>query len=123
MTKAPKESMDRVLVYRNLLAAEDHLDEVKDKLTTKDKLDWVKQEKSAIETIRDQVMPEEADSDFHCYVKHLAIAYEGQREVAKATQSESDIELADMLRTFLRRGLSMLWDAEIEICGRCKTDE
>lgn len=114
--------MDRLLIYRNLLAAEDHLDEMRLASTSNEELDWFQFEKQGLENIRDQVMPEEADSRFHCYVKHLSVAYEAAREVAKATHSDSDLELAEMIRYYLRRALEKLWDAEVEVCGRCKGD-
>ena len=120
---APKETMDRLLAYRNLLCAEDHLDEIIDSAHTSGEADSLKNLRIAIEGIRSNLGFIEVDPRYHCLTKHLATAYEAAREVAKATHSESDRATADLLRTYLRVSLEKLIGAPIENCGRCKTEE
>lgn len=70
---APKETMDRLLVYRNLLAAEDHLEEMLGTATTRDELDWMENLLKAIQGFRSAyVQSYEKDERYHCLLKHLA---------------------------------------------------
>lgn len=117
---APSETMDRLLVYRNLLCAEDHIDEILDSARSSDELQDLKNYKLAIEGVRSTLGFVEVDSRYHCLTKHLAVAYEAAREVAKATHSESDRETANLLRSYSRWSLEKLIGAPIENCGRCK---
>lgn len=117
---APNETMDRLLVYRNLLCAEDHIDEIMDSVTSSNELQELKNYKTAIEGVRSNLGFIEEDSRYHCLTKHLAIAYEAAREVAKATHSESDLETATVLRSYLKWSLEKLIGAPIKNCGRCK---
>lgn len=119
-TIAPNETMDRLLIYRNLLCAEDHIDEIMDSATSSDEFQLLKNWKVALEGIRSDVGFIEVEPRYHCLTKHLAVAYEAAREVAKATHSESDFERANLLRSYLRWSLEKLIDARIENCGRCK---
>lgn len=120
---APVETMDRLLIYRNLLCAEDHIDEITDSATTSDELKSLKDYKLAIEGVRSTLGFVEVDSRYHCLTKHLAVAYEAAREVAKTTHSERDYEIASLLRSYLKWSLEHLIGAEIENCGRCKGEE
>lgn len=117
---APDETMDRLLVYRNLLCAEDHIDEIMDSATSSAELQELKNWKTAIEGIRSSLGFIEEEPRYHCLTKHLAVAYEAAREVAKATHSESDFERATLLRSYLKWSLEKLIGAPIENCGRCK---
>lgn len=117
---APNETMDRLLMYRNLLCAEDHIDEIMDSATSSDELKLLKNWKVALEGIRSNIGFIEEEPRYHCLTKHLAVAYEAAREVAKATHSESDFERANLLRSYLRWSLEKLIGAPIENCGRCK---
>lgn len=117
---APNETMDRLLVYRNLLCAEDHIDEIMDSATSQAELQDLKNYKLAIEGVRSSLGFVEEEPRYHCLTKHLAVAYEAAREVAKATHSESDLETANLLRSYLRWSLEKLIGAPIENCGRCK---
>jgi hypothetical protein len=119
---APKETMDRMLVYRNLLCAEDHLDEIFDAARSSDELEMLKNWKIAIEGVRSSLGFKEVDHRYHCLTKHLALAYEAAREVAKATHSESDFETASLLRSYLTMSLERLLCAKIENCARCKEE-
>lgn len=119
---APKETMDRMLVYRNLLCAEDHLDEIFDAARSSDELEMLKNWKIAIEGVRSSLGFKEVDHRYHCLTKHLALAYEAAREVAKATHSESDFETANLLRSYLTMSLERLLCAKIENCARCKEE-
>lgn len=117
---APNETMDRLLVYRNLLCAEDHIDEIMDSATSSTELQDLKNYKLAIEGVRSSLGFIEEEPRYHCLTKHLAVAYEAAREVAKATHSESDRETANLLRSYLKWSLEHLIGAPIENCGRCK---
>lgn len=120
---APNETMDRLLIYRNLLCAEDHIDEITDSATSSTELLELKNRKVALENIRSNLGFVEEEPRYHCLTKHLAVAYEAAREVAKATKSESDLETANLLRSFLKWSLEKLIGAPIENCGRCKEKE
>lgn len=117
---APAETMDRVLIYRNLLCAEDHIDEVSDSVTSMQELEYLKDMKLAIESVRSTLGFDEVDRRYHCLTKHLAVAYEAAREVAKVTHNESDFERAALLRNYLRISLEHLLMKKIVNCGRCK---
>jgi hypothetical protein len=117
---APAETMDRVLIYRNLLCAEDHIDEVSDSVASMQELEYLKDMKRAIESIRSTLGFDEVDSRYHCLTKHLAVAYEAAREVAKVTHNESDFERAALLRNYLKISLEHLLMKKIVNCGRCK---
>lgn len=117
---APSETMDRMLVYRNLLCAEDHIDEIFDAARSSDEVEMLRNWKTAIEGVRSSLGFKEVDHRYHCLTKHLALAYEAAREVAKATHSESDFETARLLRSYLVMSLERLLGAKIENCARCK---
>lgn len=116
---APEETVDRLLMYRNLLCAEDHLDEMIVTATTADESSRLKDIKSAIENIRSDVGFVEYDKRYHCLTKHLSVAYEAAREVAKATHSESDFARAEVLRFYMLFALEKLLGAKIHNCSRC----
>ncbi len=115
-----KEDLDRLLAYRNFLAAEDHLDELLYSPATSEEQSFLTGLKNEIEYMRDDVMPREVNKDFHCIVKHLSIAYEACREVAKATHDELDINRANACRGLLNTVLEKLWGRKITTCERCK---
>lgn len=115
-----KEDLDRLLAYRNFLAAEDHLDELLYSPATSEEQAFLTGLKNEIEYMRDDVMPREVNKDFHCIVKHLSIAYEACREVAKATHDELDINRANACRGLLNTVLEKLWGRKIITCERCK---
>lgn len=114
------EDLDRLLAYRNYLAAEDHLDELLGGVHTLEEERFLEGVKNEIEYLRDDVMPKEANKDFHCVVKHIATAYEACREVAKATHDELDINRARATRDLLITLLEKLWDRKVITCERCK---
>ena len=116
------EDLDRLMVYRNLLAAEDHLDELYGNADAKQTefLDGIKEE---TELARDMIMPEEADKHFHCLVKHYAAAYEGAREVYKVTKSDSDKIVLNMTHDLLDACLEKLWGHKLINCERCGVKE
>ena len=119
---APSETMDRLLVYRNLLCAEDHLDEIRDSAVSSDEVAEIDNIKFATEDLRSDTGFIEANSRYHCLVKHYSAAYEGAREVAKATHSESDREKARLTRSLLLWALEKLIGAKVKNCGRCEED-
>ena len=114
------EDLDRLLAYRNFLAAEDHLDELLGGTVPHEMESYLMGVKNEIEYLRDDVMPKEANKDFHCLVKHVATAYEACREVAKATHYELDINRANATRDLLMSLLEKLWDRKVIKCERCK---
>lgn len=117
-----KAAMDRLLAYRNLLCAEDHIDELRSSADaeTLKKLDTYKH---IIEGVRDQVMPPEANADYHCVVKHLSASYEAMREVAKTSGKDEDDANAIIVRDILLEFLELLWGYKPEKCERCKSNE
>lgn len=114
------EDLDRLLAYRNFLAAEDHLDELLGGASSLEEERFLEGIKNEIEYLRDDVMPKEVNKDFHCVVKHIATAYEACREVAKATHEELDINRARATRDLLITLLEKLWDRKVITCERCK---
>ena len=114
------EDLDRLLAYRNFLAAEDHLDELIGGSHSQEEGNFLMGIKNEIEFLRDDVMPKEVDKDYHCVVKHVATAYEACREVAKATHDELDINRARATRDLLIGLLEKLWGRRIIACERCK---
>lgn len=116
---APEETVDRLLMYRNLLCAEDHLDEMIAMARTADESSWFKDLKTVIENIRSDVGFVEEDKRYHCLTKHLSVAYEAAREVAKATHSESDFARAELLRLYMLFSLERLLGAKVNNCSRC----
>ena len=117
------EDLDRLLAYRNFLAAEDHLDELLYAPGTKEQEVFLTGLKNEIEYLRDDVMPKETDKDFHCIAKHLSLAYEACREVAKATHDELDINRANACRGLLTTVLEKLWGRKVITCERCGKKE
>lgn len=114
------EDLDRLLAYRNFLAAEDHLDELLYSPASSEEQSFLTGLKNEIEYLRDDVMPKETNKDYHCVVKHLSTAYEACREVAKATHDELDINRANACRGLLNTVLEKLWGRKIITCERCK---
>ena len=114
------EDLDRLLAYRNFLAAEDHLDELLGGASSLEEERFLEGIKNEIEYLRDDVMPKEVNKDFHCVVKHIATAYEACREVAKATHEELDVNRARATRDLLITLLEKLWDRKVITCERCK---
>lgn len=114
------EDLDRLLAYRNFLAAEDHLDELIGGIHSQEEGNFLMGIKNEIEFLRDDVMPKEVNKDYHCVVKHVATAYEACREVAKATHNELDINRARATRDLLIGLLERLWGRRIITCERCK---
>lgn len=112
------EDLDRLLAYRNFLAAEDHLDELIGGIHSQEEGNFLMGIKNEIEFLRDDVMPKEVDKDYHCVVKHVATAYEACREVAKATHDELDINRARATRDLLIGLLEKLWGRRIITCER-----
>ena len=118
-----KTDLDRLLAYRNLLAAEDHCDElyyspfgIQEALY----LDGIKDD---LVDLRDRVMPAEAEPRYHCLVKHVATAYEALREVYKATGDEADRNNMNRAQSLLYSLLKKLWGHEVGLCERCKVKE
>lgn len=122
MVNAPKETMDRMLAYRNILCAEDHLDELILAATNLKELEELSNYKVALEGVRSKIGFAEEDERFHCLNKHLAVAYEAAREVAKETRSSEDKELASLLGSYSKWALEKLIGSHIEFCGRCKKE-
>lgn len=114
-----KEDLDRLLAYRNFLAAEDHLDELLYSPASSEEESFLTGLKNEIEFLRDDVMPKEDNKEFHCIVKHLSVAYEACREVAKATHHELDINRANACRGLLTTVLERLWGRKVVTCERC----
>ena len=114
------DSLDRLMVYRNFLAAEDHLDELISGPKSPEELRFLMGIKEHIELLRDGVMPAEVNKEYHCLVKHISMAYEGCRELAKSTHSSSDRERAIEVRNILIELLEKLWGRKIITCERCK---
>ena len=114
------EDLDRLLAYRNFLAAEDHLDELLCSPASMEDKNFLTGIKNEVEYLRDDVMPKETNKDYHCVVKHLSAAYEACREVAKATHDELDINRANACRGLLTTVLERLWGRKIITCERCK---
>lgn len=119
MVEAPKEIMDRFLCYRNLLAAEDHLRELRLTATTSDKQNEADNYLVAIQGIRDNIGFVEVNPHYHCLFKHLAAAYEAACEVVKVTHDKDDAERASLLEAYCRWALEQLTGTDIVICGRC----
>lgn len=117
------EDLDRLLAYRNFLAAEDHLDELLGGVHSIEEESFLTGIKNEVEYLRDDIMPKEVNKDFHCVVKHIATAYEACREVAKATHEDLDIERAKAVRSLLVTLLEKLWDRKIVTCERCMNYE
>lgn len=115
--------MDRLLAYRNYLAAEDHLDELINKAESSDEKIALRILKAEVIICRDRIMPEEKDSRYHCLVKHLATAYEACREVCKAENTADNNAVMSLTYEALIDALQRLWGRDIEICERCKKDE
>lgn len=118
-----KEDMDRLMVYQNLLAAENHCDEIIYGDVDADTKAFVEGIKNETEIARDMVMPEEADKHFHCLVKHYSPAYEGAREIFKVTKKEKDRTLMMMTHDLLVTCLEKLWGHKITTCERCGVKE
>lgn len=117
------EDLDRLLAYRNFLAAEDHLDELLYSPASSEEEFFLTGLKNEVEYLRDDVMPKEVNKEFHCVVKHLSLAYEACREVAKATHEELDISRANACRGLLNTVLERLWGRKIIVCERCGVKE
>lgn len=122
MDKAPKDIMDRMMVYRNLLAAEDHLRELLNAADDYETTSYVHDTLHSIQNIRSNINFPEVNTKYHCLNKHLAAAAEAAAEVAKFTNDAWDNEVARLLAAHSRKVLEKLIDKEIETCGRCKTD-
>lgn len=117
------EDLDRLLAYRNFLAAEDHLDELLYSPSTSEEKAFLQGIKNEIVYMRDDVMPAEVNKEYHCLVKHLATAYEACREVAKATQSDLDVYRAEGAQKILLRCLERLWGRKVITCERCGKED
>lgn len=113
-----KAAMDRLLAYRNLLCAEDHIDEIRSSADSEElrKLEIFKR---IIEHTRSALMPPEADKRYHCVVKHLATAYEAMREVYKVSDNELDDAHAIIIRDIMLECLERLWGYKPITCERC----
>lgn len=118
-----KEEMDRLLVYRNLLAAEDHCDEIIYGDKDMDTKYFVEGIKSETEVARDMIMPKEENKDFHCLVKHYAAAYEAAREVFKISKKDEDRIVMMMCHDILSACLERLWGHKLVTCDRCGAKE
>lgn len=113
-----KTAMDRLLAYRNLLCAEDHIDEIRSSADA-DELQKLEAYKRIIEHTRSVIMPPELDKRYHCVVKHLATAYEAMREVYKVSSDELDDAHAIIIRDILMECLERLWGYKPITCERC----
>lgn len=118
-----KTEMDRLMVYQSLLAAENHCDEIIYGDVNFETKVFVEGIKNETEAARDMVMPEEADKDFHCLVKHYAAAYEGAREIFKVTKKLEDRTLMTMTHDLLVTCLEKLWGHKLINCERCGVKE
>ena len=114
--------LDKVLAYRNFLAAEDHLDEIMSNPESSEERAFCTMLKGSIINLRDRIMPAEKNPQFHCVVKHLATAYEACREVAKQDDSAEADENSRLAYELLVYALEKLWDREVITCERCKKD-
>lgn len=111
--------MDAVLAYRNLLAAEDHLDELIFRATSSEEKFILRAMLADTVNLRDEIMPAEADSTKHCLVKHYAIAYEAIRERWKDLLTDELYWAKRHAYDLLVNALEMLWGRSIITCERC----
>lgn len=111
--------MDRVLIYKNLLAAEDHLKELIDGAEGYEEKILLEGDLDSTIWLRDRVMPKEVNPKHHCLVKHYAAAYEAACEVWKVTKSDSDYSNMMLLRALLNAHLEQLWGRKLINCKRC----
>ena len=114
-----KEGMDRSLAYRNLLAMEDHLDELLYSSLGPSEYDFLEGVKREVEDLRDGVMPKEVDPRYHCLVKHCETAYEALREVSKVTHDMNDVANEKRAQMLLYELLERLWGRRLITCERC----
>lgn len=117
------EVMDRLLEYRNLLCAEDHLFELLNAAKSKEELAELRDKLVSVMNVRKEIGFIESDPNFHCVNKHLAVASEAAREVWTATRSEEDLEFALVLASLSKWSLERLIGREIKVCGRCHSEE
>lgn len=106
--------MDRWLSYRNMLCAEDHLQELLHHSQGPAEHEFLAGIYGVVKTFRKDVMPHEKDDRYHCVVKHLSIALEAAREAG-------DTVTSSILYDVCIDCLEKLWGRKIEICERCKT--
>lgn len=111
--------MDKLLAYRNFLAAEDHLDELINKAENSDEKFKFEMLQVTVEALRSHVMPPEVDPRLHCVVKHLSVAYEACREINKAERTEQHGNLQSICYEALTDALELLWGRKINVCERC----
>lgn len=120
---APKETTDRLVVYRNLLLAEDHLEEMLDTAQTKEELEWMENVLKAIQGFRSAyVRGKEKDDRFHCLMKHMAAAYEASREVEKISGDAQDRAHRDAFRQIYRMVAERVYGGKVNLCARCKDE-
>ena len=117
------ETMDRYLAYRNLLACEDHLQELLMGPESSDEGKFLRGTLYEVRYLRDDVIPKEKNKRYHCLVKHLSAAYEAAQEVAKATQEDLDEARAKALRSLLYSVIEKCLDRKVVICERCGAKE
>lgn len=111
--------MDAVLAYRNLLAAEDHLDELIFRAVDSEEKFTLRAMLADTINLRDEIMPAEHDPTKHCLVKHYAIAYEAIRERWKDLMTDELYWTKRHAYDLLINALEMLWGRQIITCERC----
>lgn len=119
MNKEHQSDMDALLMYRNLLAAEDHLEELDFRAEDSASQATAKGIMYDTITLRDRVMPPEVNPEYHCVVKHLAAAYEASREIWKAKKDLHSWWNKKYAYDLLCDALSELWGRRIMKCERC----
>lgn len=111
--------MDKWLAYRNLLCAEDHLSELIARAESPEEKSALEGQLQLVVYLRDAIMPPEADSRYHCYTKHLSIAYEALREAYKGSTSLQEGDILSMAYDAVIWALEKLWGRKINTCERC----
>lgn len=111
--------MDAVMAYQNLLAAENHLDELIFRASDSEERFTLRAMLAETINLRDEIMPAEQDPTKHCLVKHYAAAYEGLRERWKDLRTDEAYLDKQHAYDLLVSSLEMLWGRSIITCERC----
>lgn len=111
--------MDKWFAYRNLLCAEDHVTENLLRAESSEEKSALEGQLQRVVYLRDAIMPPEADSRYHCIVKHLSIAYEALREAYKGSQDPEEGDILSQAYDTVIWALEKLWGRKIITCERC----
>lgn len=115
--------MDRVFVYKHLLATEDHIEENLEAPMSIDEENFLEGLLAYVRYLRDEIMPEEVNPRYHCIAKHLSAVAMGLSEIAKATEDNLDMAHSETARSTLVEVLEKLWGRKIYTCERCGVKE